>query len=92
MQRQPDAATLRKLRSQRFHRGFLYFDSAMFMITFVLSLVMLGQPCPLTFYCFFAIYYFGQSIQHYLCLHMPKMDIVRYDKRIKRYMMMISAI
>ncbi len=34
----------------------------------------------------------GQSIQHFLILKMPKIDVIKYDKIIKRYVYIVSAI
>lgn len=70
---------------------FLY-DLSFSCISLVLSLVCAGKPCPMSFFAYYSIFYLAQAIKHYLCGNMPKMNVVKYDKILKRYIFAISVI
>jgi hypothetical protein len=92
MNRQPDAAELRKRRTERFHKSFFWMDSGLSSSCLVMSLIMAGRPCGMSFFAFYALLYLGQAAQHYFCFRMPTMDVVSHDKMFKRYLFAVSAI
>lgn len=53
---------------------------------------MIGLPCGVNFFCYFSIFYLGQSIQHYFCMTMPKIDTIKYGSIIKRYLAIVILI
>jgi len=46
----------------------------------------------MSFFGYYSLFYLAQSIKHYLCINMPTMNVVKYDKVLKRYIFAISAI
>lgn len=58
----------------------------------VLSWIFISRACTMSFFLYYCILYLGQSIQHFLCVVLPKIDVVRYDIWIKRAIGLVSAI
>jgi hypothetical protein len=71
---------------------FFILDSTLTIVSFILTWVFIKYPTILAFFLYYCIFYIGQSIQHYLSLVLHKIDIIKYDKLIKRYLAMISII
>ena len=89
-----DAAELRKQRSANFHKAFFALDTILFMVFVGTSLLELhwGEVCNISFFAYYSIFYLGQSIQHCLCFTMPKIDIVSQEKRLFKYLVIVSII
>ena len=46
----------------------------------------------MSFFLYYAILYLSQCIQHFLCIIMPKIDVVRYDRWIKRAIGLVTVV
>ena len=58
----------------------------------MLGFFFISDDCTLSFLLYYTIYFIGQAIQHMLIVKMPAIDVVRYDKVIRRYLFIVSAI
>lgn len=67
-------------------------DISFAAISLLVSFITIPNECSMSFFLFYTIYFMGQSIQHFLLLKMPKIDVVKYDITIKRYVYIASAI
>lgn len=67
-------------------------DAGLAGLCFVLSFVFISDDCSLSFFLYYTIYFIGQAIQHMLIVKMPTIDVVRYDKVIRRYLFIVSVI
>lgn len=67
-------------------------DISFAAISLLVSFITIPNECSMSFFLFYTIYFMGQSIQHFLVLKMPKIDVVKYDITIKRYVYIASAI
>ena len=65
---------------------------AIVAISMVSSFIFIGDNCGMAFFLYLTIFYIGQSIQHYLILKMPQIDIIKYQAVIKRFLVIVSAI
>ncbi len=90
--RSMDQSEIKKKRIERLHQIFFILDSTLTIVSFILTWVFIKYPTILAFFLYYCIFYIGQSIQHYLSLVLHKIDIIKYDKLIKRYLAMISII
>lgn len=67
------------------HKIFFYLDAVLAGVCIVLLLVSIGDRCGQGFFVYYGMFFIGQSIQHHLFGIIPKIDIVKYDKSLKRY-------
>jgi hypothetical protein len=90
--RLPSPDQINKLRIERIHKLFFLLDITLTVTSFVLSWIFIRKPCSMSFYLYFCILYLGQSIQHFLCILFPKIDVVKYDSWIKKFIALVSVI
>lgn len=92
---------LRKIRkccsaknpSERINKMFIVVDS--FLCLFSLFLLLLTDQksvCIASFYLYWSLFYLGQTISHYLIVKLPKIDVVKFDKTIKKLIGIICFI
>ncbi len=90
--RLPTPEQINKLRIERIHKVFFLLDFTLSASSFVLSWIFINKPCSMSFYLYFCILYLGQSIQHFLCILFPKIDVVKYDPWIKKFIALVIII
>ena len=67
-------------------------DISLAAISVLASFIAIPNECSMSFFLFYTIYFMGQSIQHFLLIKMPKIDVIKYDITIKRYVYVTSFI
>jgi hypothetical protein len=74
------------------HKLFIIIDLTLTLICFILSWVFISRPCHLSFLLYYCIFFLVQTLQHIISLQLPKIDSVKHDPLIRRYLLAISLV
>lgn len=66
-----------QLRSRRIHQGLLSLNFVLFALCLVASLCPTSE-CATSFYGYYCLFFLAESIQHFLSILMPTIDLLKY--------------
>lgn len=86
-----DSEKYKKIRTQ-INKGFFYLDLVLTVLCAIMSFASISNRCLVSFYFFYAMFFFGQASSHYVILKIPNIDAIKFSTSIKRLIIAVGII